>query len=186
MSRINVLPTGIDGLYVLEPQIHGDERGYFAETYNQRDFCALGLDMDFVQDNESMSRKGVLRGLHYQIEHPQGKLVRALQGAVYDVAVDLRPGSATRGRWYGVELSHDNHRMFYIPEGFAHGYLTLTHTAVFAYKVTEFYHPGDEGGLRWNDPAIGVIWPGVAGDFMADGTPLVINDRDRNWPMLDN
>ena len=186
MSRINVLPTGIDGLYVLEPQIHGDERGYFAETYNQRDFRALGLDMDFVQDNESMSRKGVLRGLHYQISHPQGKLVRALQGAVYDVAVDLRPGSATRGQWYGVELSHDNHRMFYIPEGFAHGYLTLSDTAVFAYKVTDFYHPGDEGGLRWNDPAIGVAWPGVAGDCMADGTPLVINDRDRNWPMLDN
>ena len=184
MSKMTILPTGIDGLYVLEPQIHGDERGYFAETYNQRDFRALGLDMDFVQDNESMSRKGVLRGLHYQIEHLQGKLVRALQGAVYDVAVDLRPSSATRGQWYGVELSHENHRMFYIPEGFAHGYLTLTDTAVFAYKVTDFYHPGDEGGLRWNDPAIGVTWPDVEGECMADGTPLVINDRDRNWPLF--
>ena len=186
MSRMTILPTGIDGLYVIEPLLHGDERGYFTETYNQRDFHALGLDMTFVQDNESMSRKGVLRGLHYQIAHPQGKLVRALQGAVYDVAVDLRPGSVTYGKWYGVELSHHNHRMFYIPEGFAHGYLTLSDTAVFAYKVTDFYHPGDEGGLRWNDPAIGVIWPGVEGERMDDGTPLILNERDRNWPLRDD
>lgn len=184
MSQIKITPTGIDGLFVISPAIHGDERGYFAETYNPRDFHEHGLDMFFVQDNESMSRKGVLRGLHYQIAHPQGKLVRALRGAVYDVAVDLRPGSNTYGQWRGVELSADNHLMFYIPEGFAHGYLTLTDTAVFAYKVTDFYHPGDEGGLRWNDPAIGVAWPGVDGEAMADGTPLTINARDRAWPLI--
>lgn len=185
MAQITVIPTGIEGLYIIEPAIHGDERGYFAETYNSREFRSLGLDMEFVQDNESMSRKGVLRGLHYQKAHPQGKLVRALQGAVYDVVVDLRQGSATYGQWAGVELSARNHRMFYIPEGFAHGYLTLTETAVFAYKVTDFYHPDDEGGLRWNDPAIGVEWPGVTGNRMADGTELIINARDSAWPLIE-
>ncbi len=184
MAQITVNKTPIEGLYVIEPCIHGDERGYFTETYNPNDFAEHGLTMRFVQDNESMSRKGVLRGLHYQKQHPQGKLVRALQGAVYDVAVDLRQGSATFGQWYGVELSHENHRMFYIPEGFAHGYLTLSDAAVFAYKVTDFYHPGDEGGIRWNDVKVGVLWPGVQGERMADGTPLLINERDRNFPAL--
>ncbi len=184
MAQIRVIPTRIDGLFIIEPAIHGDERGYFAETYNAREFHELGLDMVFVQDNESMSRKGVLRGLHYQIQHPQGKLVRALNGAVYDVAVDLRPGSMTYGLWVGVELSAENHRMFYIPEGFAHGFLTLTDTATFAYKVTDFYHPGDEGGLRWDDPSIGVEWPGLNGKAMKDGTMLTINERDLHWPLM--
>lgn len=192
MGQMNIIPCPIDGLYVIEPRIFGDERGYFFESYNQRDMLEAGLDMRFVQDNESLSAKGVLRGLHYQKQHPQGKLVRVLQGAVYDVAVDLRPGSPTFGQHFGVELSAENHRQFYISPGFAHGYLALTERAVFAYKVTDYYHPEDEGGIVWNDPALGIKWQGIVPDAaspcgyaMADGTPLTINARDMAWPTLD-
>lgn len=185
---------GIEGLCVITPTVHGDERGYFVETYNQQDMKEAGLEMAFVQDNQSSSSKGVLRGLHYQKKYPQGKLVRVIRGSVYDVAVDLRADSNTYGKWFGIELSEENHKQFYIPEGFAHGYLVLSEWAEFCYKCTDFYHPGDDGGLVWNDPAIGIKWPGVTGDYpgngscagyhMQDGTPLNINERDENWPGL--
>ena len=150
---------GIEGLCVIQPAVHGDHRGYFMETYNQQDMAAEGLDMVFVQDNQSMSRKGVLRGLHFQKQFPQGKLVRVIRGSVFDVAVDLRRNSATFGKWYGVELTEENKKQFYVSEGFAHGFLVLSDTAEFCYKVTDFYRPGDEGGLAWNDPDINVEWP---------------------------
>lgn len=185
---------GIEGLCVITPTVHGDERGYSVETYNQQDMKEAGLEMAFVQDNQSSSSKGVLRGLHYQKKYPQGKLVRVIRGSVYDVAVDLRADSNTYGKWFGIELSEENHKQFYIPEGFAHGYLVLSEWAEFCYKCTDFYHPGDDGGLVWNDPAIGIKWPGVTGDYpgngscagyhMQDGTPLNINERDENWPGL--
>ena len=188
MGQITVTRAPIEGLYVIEPTVHGDSRGYFVETYSQRDMAEAGLNMVFVQDNQSMSRKGVLRGLHYQIAHPQGKLVRVIRGEVFDVAVDIRPGSPTFGQWYGVTLSAENHLQFYVSEGFAHGFLVLSDVAEFCYKVTDFYHPGDEGGLCWNDPEIGIRWPQVvrAGDgwTLADGTPVLLNDRDRSWRPL--
>lgn len=155
MGKIKVTRCEIEGLCVVEPTVFGDDRGYFVETYNYNDFKAEGLDMTFVQDNQSMSVKGVLRGLHYQKQFPQGKLVRVVSGKVFDVAVDLRTGSETYGKWFGVELSGENKKMFYIPEGFAHGFVVLSDEAVFAYKCTDFYHPGDEGGIIWNDPEIG-------------------------------
>ena len=175
---------GIEGLCVISPAVHGDERGYFMETYNQNDMHEAGLDMVFVQDNQSSSVKGVLRGMHFQKEFPQGKLVRVVNGSVFDVAVDMRKGSATFGKWYGVELTAENKKQFYIPEGFAHGFLVLSEIAEFCYKCTDFYHPGDDGGLTWNDPDIGIKWPQVVGDSLEDGTPLNINDRDRNWPSI--
>ncbi len=191
MGQITVTKCPIEGLYIIEPKVHGDSRGYFMETYNQRDLQEAGLDMVFVQDNQSMSVKGVLRGLHYQINHPQGKLVRVIKGRVFDVAVDLRPGSETYGKWFGVELSAENNKQFYVSEGFAHGFLVLSDTAEFCYKVTDFYHPNDEGGLAWNDPAIGIEWPEVVGTYqgnagaegytLADGTPLTLSDRDQKW-----
>lgn len=181
---------GIKGLHIIEPAVHGDSRGYFMETYNKRDMEEAGLDMNFVQDNQSMSVKGVLRGLHYQINHPQGKLVRVIKGKVLDVAVDMRPGSETYGKWFGVELSEENKKQFYISEGFAHGFLVLSDVAEFCYKVTDFYHPGDEGGLAWNDPGIGIEW-GVKGEYngtadcsgytLSDGTPIVMSDKDKKW-----
>lgn len=151
----------IEGLYEIQPKLFGDNRGYFLETYSERDFFAAGLTMKFVQDNQSKSTKNVLRGLHFQKLHPQGKLVRALEGKVYDVAVDLRLGSATFGKHYGVILDSEKQNMFYIPEGFAHGFCVLTDTATFAYKCTDFYHPEDEGGLMWNDPAIAIDWESI-------------------------
>ena len=191
MGQIKVTKCPIDGLYVIDPTVHGDSRGYFLETYNQKDMAEAGLNMVFVQDNQSMSVKGVLRGLHFQKEYPQGKLVRVIRGRVFDVAVDLRPGSETYGRWYGVELTAENKKQFYISEGFAHGFLVLSDTAEFCYKVTDFYHPGDEGGLAWNDPAIGIRWPDVVGDYqgtasaagyaLADGTPLNLSQKDQLW-----
>lgn len=194
MSQIKVTPCSIDGLYVIEPTVHGDSRGYFIETYNQRDMEEAGLNMAFVQDNQSMSVKGVLRGLHFQKQYPQGKLVRVIRGSVFDVAVDLRPGSETYGKWCGVELSAENHMQFYISEGFAHGFLVLSDEAEFCYKCTDFYHPGDEGGLAWNDPTIGIEWPGVIGEYagnasadgytLADGTPLLLSDKDQRWRTL--
>ena len=175
MGQIKVTKCPIEGLYIIEPTVHGDNRGYFMETYNQRDMQENGLNMVFVQDNQSMSVKGVLRGLHFQKEFPQGKLVRVIKGSVYDVAVDLRAGSETYGKWFGVELTEENKKQFYISEGFAHGFLVLSDTAEFCYKVTDFYHPGDEGGLMYNDPDIGVEWP------IEPGTKLIMSDRDQKW-----
>ena len=184
MSQITVTKCPIEGLYIIEPTVHGDNRGYFMETYNQRDMEENGLTMRFVQDNQSSSVKGVLRGMHLQKEHPQGKLVRVIQGRVFDVAVDLRPGSATFGKWYGLELSAENKKQFYVSEGFAHGFLVLSYTAEFCYKVTDFYHPGDELGIAWNDPDIGIQWPEVdiASAAMTDGTPLSFSQKDRALP----
>ncbi len=174
MGQIKVEKLPIDGLYIIEPTVHGDERGYFVETYNQNDFDEAGLDYTFVQDNQSMSVKGVLRGLHFQKQFPQSKLVRVIKGEVFDVAVDIRKGSATYGQWYGVRLSAENKKQFLISEGFAHGYQVLSDSAEFCYKVTDFYHPGDEGGIVWNDSDIGIDWP------LKEN--LIMAERDRNWP----
>lgn len=196
MGQIKVTKAPIEGLYIIEPTLHGDERGYFMETYNQKDMEDAGLDIVFVQDNQSMSVKGVLRGLHFQKAYPQGKLVRVIKGCVYDVAVDLRANSSTYGQWYGVELSAENKKQFYISEGFAHGYLVMSEEAEFCYKVTDFYHPGDECGLAWNDPEIGIEWPNVIGEYkntafadgytMADGTPLKLSEKDQKWLCIKN
>ena len=196
MSQIKVIDTPIEGLYVIEPTVHKDERGYFVETYNQNDMLQAGLDMIFVQDNQSMSTKGVLRGLHFQKEHPQGKLVRVIKGAVFDVAVDLRKQSKTYGQWFGIELTEANFKQFYISPGFAHGFLVLSDVAEFCYKCTDFYHPGDEGGLAWNDPDIGIQWPEIKGEYsgtassygytLADGSPLVLSEKDQKWTGLNS
>ena len=179
MSKITVTPCGeIEGLYVVEPKVFGDNRGYFMETYNQQEFFDEGLTMKFVQDNQSMSTRGVLRGMHFQTNHPQGKLVRVVRGEVYDVAVDIRKDSKTFGKWFGVTLSAENKKMFYIPQGFAHGFLVLSDEAEFAYKCTDFYHPEDEGGVRWNDEEVGIEWP------LQEGVELNIADRDQNWSNL--
>lgn len=185
---------GIEGLCIIEPAVHGDARGYFMETYSQRDMEEAGLDIVFVQDNQSMSTKGVLRGLHYQIDHPQTKLVRVIKGQVFDVAVDLRPGSATYGKWHGELLTEENKRQFLIPRGFAHGFLVLSETAEFCYKCDDFYHANDEGGLAWNDPEIGITWPEVSGAYpgsasaegyqLADGTALNLSEKDQKWNSL--
>lgn len=167
---------GIEGLCVIAPAVHGDARGYFMETYSLRDMEEAGLGVPFVQDNQSMSVKGVLRGLHFQKQYPQTKLVRVIRGSVFDVAVDLRPGSLTYGKWYGLELSEENKKQFFIPRGFAHGFLVLTDTAEFCYKCDDFYHADDEGGLAWNDPEIGIRWP-----ELADGTTLKLSEKDRSW-----
>ena len=171
MGKIKVTTCDIEGLYVIEPTVFKDERGYFMETYNQNDFKEAGLNMTFVQDNQSMSVKGVLRGLHFQKQYPQGKLVRAVRGTVFDVAVDLRSDSKTYGKWFGVTLSAENKKQFYIPEGFAHGFLVLSDEAEFAYKCTE-------GGLLWSDPEIGVDWP------IEPGMELIISDKDKKWSGL--
>ena len=191
MGQIKVTKAPIEGLYIIEPTVHGDSRGYFMETYNQKDMEEAGLTMTFVQDNESMSRKGVLRGLHYQKQYPQGKLVRVIEGQVFDVAVDLRKNSPTFGQWYGELLSDENKKQFYISPGFAHGFLVLSQVARFCYKCTDFYHPGDEGGLAWNDPEIGIKWPELVGTYqgtadsvgyqLADGTALNLSDKDKKW-----
>lgn len=185
MSQIKVDKTEIEGLYIIEPAVHGDSRGYFMETYNYNDMCEYGLDMVFVQDNQSKSTKGVLRGLHYQINHPQGKLVRVIKGCVFDVAVDIRKDSPTYGKWYGVELTEENKKQFYISPGFAHGFLVLSDEAEFVYKCTDFYHPGDEGGIMWNDPALAIEWPGVNGDKLEDGTLLNLSEKDKKHPLFE-
>ena len=182
---------GIEGLCVITPAVHGDHRGYFMETYSQRDMEEAGLNIPFVQDNQSMSTKGVLRGLHFQKQYPQTKLVRAIKGCVFDVAVDLRSSSETYGKWYGVELTEGNKKQFLIPKGFAHGFLVLSDTAEFCYKCDDFYHPNDEGGLAWNDPEIGIEWPEVTGTYqdgasaesycLADGTALNLSEKDQKW-----
>ena len=171
--------NGIEGLCIIEPKVFGDARGYFMETYNENDMKAAGLDYEFVQDNQSASSKGVLRGLHFQIHYPQAKLVRVVSGEVYDVAVDLREGSKTFGKWAGVLLTAENKKQFMIPKGFAHGFIVLSDHAEFCYKVTDFYHPNDEGGLMWNDPDIAVEWPMPEGMGPDD---LNLSDKDKvNW-----
>ena len=181
----------IEGLAVITPTVHGDERGYFMETYNENDMKEAGFNIDFVQDNQSSSVKGVLRGLHFQKHFPQCKLVRVVRGSVFDVAVDLRSSSKTYGQWYGVELTAENKKQFLIPEGFAHGFLVLSDIAEFCYKVNDFWHPNDEGGMAWNDPAIGIKWPQLVGAYpgsadasnyqLEDGTKLTLSDRDQKW-----
>ena len=176
------LPDGtkIDGLYEIQPKVFGDARGYFFEVYSERDFFAAGLTMKFVQDNQSASTKGVLRGLHFQTQHPQGKLVRAVSGRVYDVAVDIRCGSPTFGKYYGVILDSEKQNQFYIPQGFAHGFYVLSDSAVFAYKCTDFYDPKGEGGLMWNDQIINIDWNAVAPGL----TPL-LSEKDGKHPAFD-
>ena len=184
---------GIEGLCVITPAVHGDSRGYFMETYNENDMKENGIDITFVQDNQSMSTKGVLRGLHFQKQYPQTKLVRAIKGSVFDVAVDLRSGSKTYGKWYGALLTEENKKQFLIPKGFAHGFLVFSDVAEFCYKCDDFYHANDEGGLAWNDPEIGIDWAsiGVKGEYdgtasakgytLEDGTPLNLIDKDQKW-----
>jgi dTDP-4-dehydrorhamnose 3,5-epimerase len=178
MGQITVETCEIEGLKVITPKVFGDERGYFVETYNYNDYAAVGIDMNFVQDNQSMSTKGVLRGLHFQLNYPQDKLVRVVSGEVYDVAVDLRKDSPTYGKSYGVLLSAENMKQFFIPKGFAHGFLVLSEKAEFAYKCTDFYHANDEGGLAWNDPALGIEWPTL------EGIELNISEKDKKWGPL--
>jgi dTDP-4-dehydrorhamnose 3,5-epimerase len=172
---MNVIPGDIPGLLILEPKVHGDSRGFFMELWHQRRYAEAGMNVSFVQDNVSLSRRGILRGLHFQNPTPQGKLVQVLQGEVFDVAVDIRRSSPTFGRWQGVTLSAENKRQFFVPEGFAHGFLVTSETALFYYKCTEFYLPANELALRWDDPALGIAWP--------NRTPL-ISDRDAKAPCL--
>ena len=181
---------GIEGLCLITPTVHGDDRGYFMETYSQRDMEEAGFDYTFVQDNQSMSTKGVLRGLHFQINYPQTKLVRVIRGEVFDVAVDLRKGSKTFGKWHGEILSEENKKQFLVPKGFAHGFLVLSDYAEFCYKCDDFYHPNDEGGLAWNDPEIGIEWPKLKGEYngnskgegyTVDGVALSLSEKDKNW-----
>ena len=180
MSNFNFIQTEIEGVIIVEPKVFGDSRGYFMETYNQADMAEAGIDITFVQDNQSMSRKGVLRGLHFQKQYPQGKLVRAVSGRVYDVAVDIRNGSPTFGRYYGVVLDSEKQNEFYIPQGFAHGFYVLSDSAVFAYKCTDFYDPKGEGGLMWNDPVINIDWQSLAPGL----TPL-LSEKDGKHPAFD-
>jgi len=178
MGKFKIEEAPIKGVYVIEPQVFGDNRGYFMETYNKKEFENAGLYMNFVQDNQSKSKKGVLRGLHFQKSFPQGKLVRVIKGQVFDAAVDMRSDSETYGKWFGVILSDENKKQFYIPEGFAHGFLVMSDEAEFTYKCTELYHPEDEGGLLWNDPEIGIAWPtkGIA--------DLLLSEKDKKWKCL--
>ena len=182
---------GIEGLCVITPAVHGDNRGYFYESYNANDMKENGIDIVFVQDNQSCSTRGVLRGLHFQKQYPQTKLVRVIKGRVFDVAVDLRSGSDTYGKWFGVELTEENKKQFLIPKGFAHGFLVLSDSAEFCYKCDDFYHPNDEGGLAWNDPEIGIKWPDLIGEYkgsadsegyaLVDGTALNLSEKDKKW-----
>ena len=181
---------GIEGLCVITPAVHGDSRGYFMETYSQRDMEEAGLYYHFVQDNQSASTKGVLRGLHFQKQYPQTKLVRVIRGSVFDVVVDLRSDSLTYGKWHGEILTEENKKQFLIPRGFAHGFLVLSEVAEFCYKCDDFYHPNDEGGLAWNDPEIGIVWPKLVGEYKGsasavgysvEGVPLNLSEKDQKW-----
>lgn len=180
MAQIKVEKNvgGIEGLCVITPSVHGDNRGYFMETYNQREMNEAGIDTVFVQDNQSASTRGVLRGLHRQINFPQSKLVRVVKGTVYDVAVDLRENSPTYLKWHGIELSEENKKQFFIPKGFAHGFLVLSDYAEFCYKVDDFFHPNDEGGIAYNDPTIGVKWP------IEDDMQIILSEKDKAWQPL--
>ena len=185
---------GIEGLCLIESAIHRDPRGFFMETFSQKDMYEAGLYFSFVQDNQCMSKKGVLRGLHFQKKFPQTKLVRVISGTVYDVAVDLRIASPTYGQYYGVILTGDNRKQYLIPRGFAHGYLVLSETAEFCYKCDDFYHADDEGGIAWNDPEINIEWPEITGTYrssvsadgytLADGSPLLLSEKDQKLPCL--
>lgn len=185
---------GIDGLLVIKSKINFCPDGYFMETYNQKEFHENGFDISFVQDNQSSSTKGVLRGLHLQKNFPQGKLVRVLNGSVFDVAVDLRSNSKTYGKWYGLELSSQNQKQFFIPEGFAHGFLALSEKVEFCFKCTDYYHPDDEIGIAWNDPDIGIKWPNIIGNYngsasskgykFQDGTSIILSDKDQLFARL--
>ena len=175
-NMFNFIKTNIKDVYIIEPQVFGDERGYFFESYKKQEFDKNGLCFNFVQDNQSKSKKGVLRGLHFQKQFPQAKLVRVLQGEVFDVAVDLRKNSPTYGKWTGVILSEENKKMFLIPRGFAHGFLVLSDTAVFSYKCDDYYHPEDEGGIAWDDPDIAIEWP--------QKTNLILSEKDKMHPLL--
>ena len=159
MGKLTFIETGIADLWLIEPAVYGDARGFFMETWNAAEFAEKGLPTVFVQDNHSKSGKGILRGLHFQKQYPQDKLVRVISGAVFDAVVDLRPDSVSYGKWYGAELSAENNRQLFVPKGFAHGFLVLSDTAEFVYKCTDFYHPEDEGGLLWNDADVGIVWP---------------------------
>ncbi len=192
MGQINVTKdlSGIAGLCLIVPAVHGDSRGYFMETWSQRDMEEAGLNINFVQDNQSLSTKGVLRGLHFQKQYPQTKLVRVIKGSVFDVAMDLRNNSSTYGQWHGELLTEENNHQFLIPRGFAHGFLVLSDNAAFCYKCDDFYHPNDEGGLAWNDPEIGIVWPFLSGSYngtasaagyTVDGVPLNLSDKDQKW-----
>lgn len=175
MGKFTFSKTFIEGLLIIEPTVFGDNRGYFMETFHSEEFTAAGMNKPFVQDNQSSSSKGVLRGLHFQKNYPQAKLVRILKGEVFDVAVDLRKDSQTFGQWFGIILSEENKKQFYIPEGFAHGFLVLSDTAEFAYKCTEFYHPDDEGGIRWDDKIINIHWP------LTGIEKLILSEKDKSW-----
>lgn len=178
MGQFNFVKTEVEGVFIIEPKVFGDNRGYFMETYNYEDFAAAGLDMKFVQDNQSKSKKGVLRGLHLQKKNPQGKLVRVIKGEVYDVAVDLRKDSPTYGKYVGVILNEENKKQFYVPEGFAHGFVVLSEEAEFTYKCTDFYDPSDEGGVLWNDPDINIAWP-------IEGLgEVLLSEKDKKWDLL--
>jgi dTDP-4-dehydrorhamnose 3,5-epimerase len=176
MGKFNFIDTGIEGMFLVEPTVFEDNRGFFMETFNERDFKDAGHDLKFVQDNQSKSSKGVLRGLHFQIKYPQGKLVRVTKGEVFDVGVDLRLGSETYGKWFGAVLSEENKRQLYVPPKFAHGFVVLSDEAEFLYKCTEFYHGEDEGGIIWNDEDIGVEWP------LDDIDEIILSDKDKLWP----
>lgn len=180
MGKITVETCEIEGLRIITPDVRGDERGYFFESYHYEAYRDAGIPDIFVQDNQSASKRGVLRGMHFQIQHPQAKLVRVIKGEVFDVAVDIRPGSATYGKWHGVLLSEENKKQFYVPGNFAHGFLVLSDYAEFCYKCTDFYHPGDEGGIIYNDPAIGIEWP------IPKGMELIFSERDTKWGGLDS
>ena len=178
MGKITVETCGIEGLKIISPAVFGDARGYFMETYNYNDFKEAGIQEVFVQDNQSASKRGVLRGLHFQIQHPQAKLVRVIRGEVFDVAVELRKDSPTYGQWHGEILSEENKKQFFVPKNFAHGFLVLSEYAEFCYKCTDFYHPGDEGGIIYNDPAIGIQWP------IPEGMELIFSEKDTKWGSL--
>lgn len=178
MSKFNFIKTSIDGVLIIEPTVFGDQRGYFMETYQKEEFKSLGLDVDFVQDNQSSSHKGVLRGLHFQYTQPQGKLVRVISGEVFDVAVDLRKDSPTYAKWEGVILSAENKKQFYIPPGFAHGFVVLSDSAEFTYKCTDYYKADDEGGIQWDDPEIGIDWP------IDEIDEIILSDKDKLWKPL--
>ena len=178
MSNFTFEKTPIEGLVVITPKVFGDDRGYFMETYSKKEFEEIGLNYNFVQDNQSKSKKGVLRGLHLQLKYPQGKLVRVIKGEVFDVGVDLRADSPTYGKWFGAILSEENKKQLYIPPCFAHGFVVLSDEAEFVYKCTEFYHGEDEGGIIWNDPDIGIEWP------IDDIDELIFSEKDEQWPTL--